>query len=305
MKKIILIPIIIAAVLTLLTLGFLGYFFWALNHHGQGEAKEVIIRQGQTTREISQLLKANNLIPSSWVFRIYAKYKHDLIQVGVYKLSPSQSTKEILDVLSAGKSSEYLITIPEGWRVTQIDEFLASKGIISAGDLLKVASADEGYLFPDTYRLLPKTSAKEIRQMMMDNFQRKTAGMGLTREQLILASIVEREAKFDEDRPKIAGVYLNRLERGMKLEADPTVQYAKGSWAPITTADYRSINSPYNTYLYIGLPPGPICNPGLKSIEAVIHPEKNGWLYFFQKTDGQTVFSATLEEHQENLKKYQ
>ena len=97
---------------------------------------------------------------------------------------------------------------------------------------------------------------------------------------------------------------MNRLDKGMKLEADPTIQYAKGSWNPIKVSDYRNTNSLYNTYQYLGLPPGPICNPGLKSIEAVMYPQKGDWLYFFNKEDGHAVFSATLQEHEDNLKKY-
>lgn len=302
MKKII---IIILAVFLTLVFSVFSYYSYTINHKSSGETKEFIVRQGQGTRQIAENLANEKIISSTLVFEIYAKLKGELIQVGVYKLSSSQSIKEILEILGSGKSSEYLVTIPEGWRVTQIDKELSQKGVITAGDLLKIASADEGYLFPDTYRLMPKTSAAEVRQMMLDNFQKKTEGLPITREKVILASIVEREAKFDEDRPKIAGVYLNRLDQGMKLEADPTVQYAKGSWEPIKTIDYHNVSSPYNTYLYPGLPPGPICNPGLASIEAVLNPPKNGWLYFFHKTDGHAVFSATLEEHEENLKKYQ
>jgi len=281
------------------------YFFWSINHRGAGVEREFIVRGGQSTQEIAQNLAKDGLISSATVFSLYTKIKGELIQVGVYKLSSSQNMKEILDILATGKASEYLITIPEGWRVTQIDDYLAKKGVITAGELIKIASADEGYLFPDTYRFLPNTPAFIVRQVMLENFAKKTAGFNPTRDQIILASIVEREAKFDEDRPKIAGVYLNRQGIQMKLEADPTVQYAKGNWQPITTADYRSVTSPYNTYLYPGLPPGPICNPGLKSIEAVLNPQKDGYLYFFHTSDGHAVFSTTLEEHQENLKKYQ
>jgi len=201
-----------------------------------------------------------------------------------------------------GKVQEYLVTIPEGWRLTQIDEYLAEKKIIKAGELIKIASADEGYLFPDTYRLPLDIKPEEIRKMMIDNFNKKTSQYKIDSQTVILASIVEREAKFDEDRPKIAGLYLNRLEQNMKLEADPTVQYAKGSWDPITTADYKNVISPYNTYLFAGLPPGPICNPGLKSIEAVLYPQKDGFLYFFHKADGHAVYSATQQEHEAKLK---
>lgn len=301
-KKIFLISLLI---LLLIVITILGYFYYALNHRSVGEEKEFIIQQGQSTQKIAQNLQNQSLISSALIFEIYTKMQGKLIQIGVYKISPEQNIKEILVILSEGKTSEDIVLIPEGWRVTQIDEYLANKGIINQGELTAIASADEGYLFPDTYRFLPKSDPQEIRKTMLDNFKKKTEGMEIKREAVILASIVEREAKFDEDRPKIAGVYLNRLEKQMKLEADPTVQYAKGSWAPITTADYRSVNSPYNTYLFVGLPPGPICNPGLKSIEAVLHPDKNGYLYFFQTKDGHTVFSATLEEHEAKLKQSQ
>lgn len=286
-------------------IGLAIYFCIAINSHGKGEEKSIVIKSGQSTREIAQNLENQGVISSATVFVLYAKLKNEMIQVGVYKLSRAENMKEIMTILADGKASEYLVTIPEGWRLTQIDKYLAEKGVISAGELEKIASSNEGYLFPDTYRFLPKIPAAEVRQTMLDNFQKKTVGLNPTRENIILASIVEREAKFDEDRAKIAGVYLNRLEKGMKLEADPTVQYAKGSWDPIKTSDYRSVISAYNTYLNIGLPSGPICNPGLESIKAVLNPEKNGYFYFFHKKDGHAVFSATLEEHEANLEKYQ
>lgn len=300
-KKIIL---ILLGLILALIISLVIYFYVSINSRGQGEEKDFVIKSGQSTREVAQNLQDQGIIASANVFTLYARLKSGFIQVGVYKLSRQQNIKEILAILVEGKASEYLVTIPEGWRLTQIDEHLAEKKVIAAGELNKIASSNEGWLFPDTYRFLPKSPASEIRQMMLDNFQKKTAGLNPTRDNIILASIVEREAKFDDDRAKIAGVYLNRLEKGMKLEADPTVQYAKGSWKAITTADYRNVISSYNTYLNSGLPPGPICNPGLKSIEAVLHPEKNGWLYFFHKSDGHAVFSATLQEHEENLKKY-
>ena len=301
-KKILLIVLII---IVTVGVGFEIYFLRIINQKGEGEKKSIIIEQGQSTKEIAQNLKKENLITSAFVFEYYAKLRAELIQVGIYWLSPSQSIKEILEILAAGDVSEYQVTIPEGWRLTQIDEQLAEKGIISAGQLVSIASAEEGYLFPDTYRFLPDSKPEAVLKIFKDNFAKRTAGLNLSRENLILASIVEREAKFDEDRAKIAGVYLNRLEKGMKLEADPTIQYAKGSWDPIKQSDYKTNSSTYNTYLYEGLPPGPICNPGLKSIEAVLSPEKNGFLFFFHTSDGRAVYSTTAEEHAENLKKYQ
>ena len=285
-------------------LGIISYFVYGFYRTlAQEIEKEFIIKTGQSTHEIADNLKGDGLIQSSSWFILYARLNRDSIQAGIYKLSSKMGIKGIYETLTSKEASEYFITIPEGWRVTQIDKLLSDKKIINAGELTLFALSDEGYLFPDTYRFLPSSEASQIRQEMIDNFNKKVASLKPSRDTIILASIVEREAKFDEDRPKIAAVYLNRLAKGMKLEADPTVQYAKGSWDEIKVSDYRSVKSPYNTYLYAGLPPGPICNPGLKSIEAVLYPDKNDYLYFFHKSDGHAVYSTTIEEHEENLKK--
>ncbi|MGA2666850.1 MAG: endolytic transglycosylase MltG [Patescibacteria group bacterium] len=271
----------------------------------KAKARDFTIKSGETTREIAASLKTGSFIRSSTLFLVEVKIRGGFIQAGVYKISPAESLGQICLDLINKKSSEDEVTIPEGWRVTQIDALLAAKGIITAGSLTRIASGDEGYLFPDTYFFLPKTDPLEIRQTMLDNFDKKTSGLNINTQTIILASIVERESKFDEDRPQIARVFLNRLAINMKLQADPTVQYAKGSWDPITTADYQNVNSSYNTYLYTGLPPGPICNPGLKSIEAAIHPAKSDYLYFFDTKDGHAVFAQTLQEQIDNLKNNQ
>ena len=260
------------------------------------------VKAGEGTREIGQNLKNENLIKSAWLFDGVIYTKKWLLQTGVYHITPEMNLIDIAKLIHEGKVEEYLVTIPEGWRVTQIDAELAEKGLIKKGELTKIATANEGYLFPDTYRLPKDTTAEKIKNLMIENFKNKTKDMKVTSQTIILASIVEREAKFDEDRPKIAGVYLNRLEQGMRLEADPTIQYGKGDWEPITVADYKNFESPYNTYLHAGLPPGPIANPGLKSIEAVIFPQKDGYYYFFHDASGHAVFSKTYEEHLVKLK---
>jgi len=138
---------------------------------------------------------------------------------------------------------------------------------------------------------------------MQSNFTERTKDYQPSKDDIILASIVEREAKNDEDRAKIAGVFINRLEKNMYLGADPTIQYAKGDWELLTSKDLK-IDSPYNTYINKGLPPTPICNPGLESIKAVKNPEKNGWYYFFHLQDGTTIFSKDAAEHDANKAKY-
>lgn len=298
MKKTIIISAIFVVILIVGLLVYLTFYKTA--------AKDftISIKQGDSTSKIAQNLKNEKAIFSPLIFTLYVYQRHWYLQSGVYKIKSDMTMPQIIKTLKNGDVQEYLVTIPEGWRLTQIDDELTQRGIIKKGDLIKIASSDEGYLFPDTYRLPLNITVGEIRDEMIRNFNLKTAEFKTTRGALIIASLVEREAKFDEDRPIIAGVYWNRLKIGMKLEADPTVQYAKGSWDAITSADYHNVDSPYNTYLYAGLPPGPICNPGIKSIQAAMFPEKNDWLFFFHKDDGHAVYSKTFEEHQSNLKKY-
>lgn len=263
----------------------------------------VEISEGETTFEIADALKAKNLIRSSWLFASYAKFNKATLLPGIYHLRQSMNFDQIIEQISSGNVQEYKITIPEGWRINQIAQYLQDKKITEYDDFMEAAVDKEGYLFPDTYRIAVDTSAKSVVKTMEDNFFRRTEGLGVSKEKLILASIIEREAKNDEERAKIAGVYQNRLDKNMELEADPTVQYAKGNWEAPTVSDYTKIDSPYNTYLHKGLPPGPICNPGLASIQATINPEKHDYFYFFH-TDGKTIFSKTSEEHDANKKKY-
>lgn len=262
------------------------------------------VKQGMSTRQVAKNLYEKNLISSPAVFSLYVYSRHFLLQPGQYDLTSSMNMIKIVETLRS-ESLGQNITIPEGYRLTQIDELLSEKGLIQQGDLTSIATADEGKLFPDTYRYQKNITVAEIRQTMLDNFNKKTEDLNggkVTKDVLAIASIVEREAKFDEDRARMAGVYWSRLDIGMKLEADPTIQYGKGSWDPITLADYKNFISPYNTYLHEGLPPTPICNPGLKSIEAALMPVKDGSLFFFTQSDGHAVFSKTFVEHQKKLK---
>ena len=261
------------------------------------------VNKGQSISTISQELQQKKLIKSALIFKFYVWLTGGNILPGVYYLKSNMTAKEIAETLSSGKINENKITIPEGWRVTDIADYLAKNNLADKNDFIVKAANLEGYLFPDTYRLAKDATASNIVKLLNDNFYTKTKSLNPTKDQLILASIVEREAKFDKDRATIAGVYQNRLNDGMKLEADPTVQYAKGDWS-ILSLDDLTINSPYNTYLNTGLPPTPICNPGLASIKAAINPEKNDYFYFFHLADGTTIYSKTLDEHNANLAKY-
>jgi UPF0755 protein len=245
---------------------------------------------------------------------------------------------EIIEALQHGRLEEIAVTVPEGWRAEQIAEVLAEEMSVDGEaflDLVQGRHFDyeflqdwppeatlEGVLFPDTYLLQVQPTALDIIERMLANFdQRFTAEMrqaAVEQEMTIyrvvtLAAIVEREAVVAKERPVIAGVFLNRLEEGMKLEADSTVQYAMGyqedagQWwkTPVTLEEFAQVDSPYNTYLHRGLPPGPICNPGLASIQAVLEPVESDYLYFFARGDGSHAFAETFEEHLQNQQKYQ
>ncbi len=257
-----------------------------------------------STKILSENLKSQGFIKSSLAFELYAKYKKFKLQSGQYELSGSMSVANIANKIASGEVAQFKVTFPEGWRLEQIADRLEARKIVSKDDFLKAAAGQEGYLFPDTYFIKSGMSAEDIVSLMKNNFKNRTANLVVTPDIVILASIVEREASKNDDRSQIAAVYANRLKLGMKMEADPTVQYAKGSWAAITQSDYHNVESPYNTYLQPGLPPGPICNPGLLSLEAATKPAQNDYLYFFHTKDGRTVFSKTFAEHDSNLAKY-
>jgi len=209
----------------------------------------------------------------------------------------------------AVKKSDISITIIEGKRREEIANQLETAGITTASDFLAASTDDEGYLFPDTYRFFPNTSAADVVTKMHNDFDQRVGQSQPTKDQLILASIVEREASNDAERPIIAAVYLNRLRIGMKLQSDPTVQYSKDTidlaagtltkfWQPITAADYTAVNSLFNTYQISALPPAPICNPGLASIQAAEKPASidSADIYFYEK-NGQLLLAKTLAEH--------
>jgi UPF0755 protein len=204
---------------------------------------------------------------------------------------------------------DYAVTIPEGWRREQIALQLEEQGICTAASFIQASATKEGYLFPDTYRFFKDTPAPEVVQRMTTTFTKRTEGLNPTRDQIILASIVERESGGGNDRELIAGVYANRMAIGMALQADPTIQYALENtgalkkkvtdyWQPILRSDYDRNLAPYSTYTVAGLPPTPIANPGLASIKAAINPEKHAYYYFLHTKDGTILPSKTLAEHE-------
>lgn len=298
------------------------------------------IEPGENVVTIAQHLEHVGLIGDAELFRRLAQYwsADEDIQAGVYSLSPSMTMQEIMRELQHGRVATISVTIPEGWRIEEIAALLEEKDVAPAEEFIREARISrvdyellqdrppgspnslEGFLFPDTYHFSKEITVQRIIEIMVNNWdqrvpealRRKADDIELSLyETVILASIVEREAVVPEERPLIASVYLNRLQEGMRLQADPTVQYAKGYdeetgrwWSPMTREEFNTVESPYNTYLNPGLPPGPICNPGLASLEAVLEPEPSDYLFFLARGDGSHVFSRTYEEHLRNEKRY-
>lgn len=297
---------IIALILFIAIVAVVGVFISNLGAVGAQESTktEFVVVEGMSTSDVANKLEQAGLIKNSFSFFVYIKLIGGKILPGTYEVTKSQSASSIGWMLGSGKYKTARVTIIEGWRVTQMAEYLAEdKKLTNVADFSEKATPFEGYLFPDTYEVRIDISSDELIKLMRDNFKDKTASLRITPETIILASIVEREAQSQSDRAPIAGVYSNRIKIDMKLDADPTIQYAKGSWKSITRNDYQSVISPYNTYLNKGLPPGPICSPGLASIEAAVNPANHDYLFFFH-AKGQTHFSKTLAEHSAKVAQY-
>ncbi len=277
--------------------------------------KIFIIDQGQGVREIAKNLKEEGLIKDQIVFFLLTKQMglDQKIQAGDYRLFPSMTADQIAKELTHG-TLDIWVTIPEGQRAGQIAEALKDKMPEYQESWDQELEDNEGYLFPDTYLFPKESDIDTIISIMKGNFESKyqtidSKGSGLSKEELVtLASLIEREAKHDQDRAMVASVIHNRLSQGMKLDIDATIQYAQGKvngkwWTPITQDDY-TMNSPYNTYLINGLPPGPISNPGLSSLQAAANPSETDYLYYITDKNGINRYGKSFAEHQANIKKY-
>lgn len=277
-----------------------------------GAPMRVEVPEGLSARQTAELLGKQGVVQSVFVFRLLLKVtgfdRH--LKPGAYTLRRHEWPTVVARKLTLGLTDDVKVTIPEGFMASQIAERLEKAGIADAGEFLKVVAARrlEGRLFPSTYHFPPGYGAEKAAAMMTAEFDREIGAAyananpkpALTLDQaLTLASIVEREAVLKTERPVIAAVYLNRLNKKMRLQADPTVQYALGTgqWKKgLTRADLQ-LESPYNTYVHFGLPPGPICSPGLESFKGVLSPAKTSALYFVADMTGGHMFSETNEEH--------
>lgn len=318
-----------------------AWFFVQLQpvDRAQTETVTLTVEAGTGLRSIANQLKQASLIRNRLAFQIavgLAGLSKDL-QAGTFELSPASSATAIARQLAgASGAREVTVTILEGWTNRQIGELLEQKGIGTAEAFLAATNTTdsrailpddrfdflagrsstaslEGYLFPDTYRFFPDATPAEVIKKMLTNFNTKVAvglrdnlaasGRSLF-DVLRLASIVEREVRTDRDRRLAADIFLRRLAAGIALQSDATVNYATGKSALQPTIADTEVDSPYNTYRYPGLPPGPIGNPGLSSISAVLKPEPNENLYFLTDASGTVYYAKTFEEHLENKRTY-
>lgn len=284
---------------------------------------EVTIESGETLQEVASELEEKGVIASSWLFEWYARIRgldHDVV-AGTFFLEPENSILGALrKVTTPQAGDERQLTFLEGWSLREISSYLVEQGLISSADELYTITgypvdADnlEGYLFPDTYRIFTDATAQDVVDKMLETFEQKVtqemrdeiARQGKTlHEVIIMASILEREARGEEDLGMVADIFWRRYEIGMALQSCASVNYVTGKSDPAISYEDQQIDSLYNTYQYPGLPPGPIANPGLDAIEAAIYPTANDYWYFLNDEEGGTHYATTNEEHATNKALY-
>lgn len=295
----------------------------------EGPPAIVYIEPRTGVQGIVERLHAAGVIRSRWAFLVVAYVEGSLtrLQAGEYEFTRGMSLLEILHRLESGRVITHQVTIPEGFSAQEIAQLLASERLVDAGRFMALvrdpdlagrlgmpAASLEGYLFPDTYRLSRGMGEEEVlrimvarfRQMLPPDFDAQAERLNLDpRGMVTLASLIEKEAKQDRERPLISAVFYNRLRRNMPLQSDPTAVYGMASARRRVRAVDLQRKTPYNTYLNAGLPPGPIANPGLASLLAALHPARVNFLYFVAKNDGSHFFSRTLEQHLQAVRSYQ
>lgn len=305
---------IIAAILVAIKVALVFYTPY------QGQTELFTIRPGEGFSSINGRLASKNLIPSARLFHYYTKYYKDSLnkfKAGTYEIKDGNHMGDILETLTNGVPLLSKVTFPEGKNMFEMGKILEGEGITSYEDFVKEcrdqeniellgvdAPSVEGYLFPDTYKFAPKTPAREIVRAMIRVYKNKVKNLDFStsflnkHQVVILASIVEKETGAKWERPTIAGVYLNRLKKKMRLQADPTTIY--GIWENFDgnlKKKHLLQKTDYNTYKMGGLPLGAIANPSLAAIKAVLNPEAHNYIYFVSKNDGTHVFTPTYKEH--------
>ncbi len=333
----------ILAVLLILVIAVVAWLAWALYLPVQPSGtKFVLLRPGSSSRHIADELHSAGVIRSARAFLLMHYALGRTLKAGEYKFDREATARQIHDRLARGDIYVHTVTIPEGFNVFDIAGVVQLAGLGSAQDFLNAVKADvvfirdldpkattlEGYLFPDTYGFTKTQSMHDMIAIMVHRFRRAAEQLGMIcptnqlqavsvtgaaaacpdiHAVVTMASIVEKETAVPPERPVVAGVYYNRLQRGIALAADPTVIYAALVSGRYTGAIHQSdlqFDSPYNTYRHAGMPPGPIANPGRASLQAALHPDQNDFLYFVSDGNGHHRFARTLDEHSRNVAAY-
>ncbi|MFA5021492.1 MAG: endolytic transglycosylase MltG [Patescibacteria group bacterium] len=329
---------LILSIIIITVVGGVAYYFYDIGvpNSKDSQTRIFIVPQGLGSTKISQELKKNGFINNDIIFELYVWINgiSSKLQPGTYDLAGNLNIKEIANILSHGKgvTREISLTFIEGWNNKKVAEELVKDNITTAKDFFDVVQkkADwwdkydfldskprnldlEGYLFPDTYSIFRDAKVQDIVEKMLDNFGKKLTPelrqeiekQGKTVHQIItMASIIEKEVSVDSDRKMVADIFYKRLAINMPLQSDATVNYITGGSSVRPTYSDINIDNLYNTYKYKGLPPGPICNPGLSAILAAIYPTPNQYYYFLTTPDGQVIYSKTNEEHAKAKAKY-
>ena len=333
------------AAIVVLTLAIVFVSQRALFHYlnnasaSNGQQVTFVVADSESVNSVASRLQDAGLIRSGTYFKLKMRLSNadSKLKAGRFTLQEGMSVNQIIDALTTADNVQVInVRFQEGWRTEQYAEQLVQAGLIQTTDQFTQAIQNgtwsydflasrpnenslDGFLFPDTYQFRADATPDDIVNTMLQNFearvpaaeQAKAQDLGMNLYQvMIVASIVEREAVVPDERPIIASVYYNRLKQNMPLQADPTVQYAMGTtsnWWPEVTPDDLNVQSPYNTYQTPGLPPGPICNPSLASIDAALNPAQTDYLYFVAKGDGSGshVFAKTYDEQLQNIQKYE
>ncbi len=320
---------------------FLLFFFWQAIYSpqasGPAEAKLFSIEKGHGLFQIAYNLEERGVVKNKILFEIYMILKGEAgeLKAGKYLLISSMNIPQIAEKFVSGDVLKIKITIPEGFTLEQIDARLTENGLIESNEFINAQlsfinnqlppinaqlsfinnqlSSLEGFLFPDTYYFSGQENIEQITKIFLDNFDKKL-NSELKREIerqdktifeiVTMASLIEKEVKTPVDKQIVSGILWKRLNAGMPLQVDATIAYIIGKNTVKISREETKIDSPYNTYKYLGLPLGPICNPGIDSVKAAIYPEKSGFWYYLSTPEGETIFSRTLEEHNIAKAKY-
>jgi UPF0755 protein len=313
------------AFLLLLALAVAGVAAWLVyapfGPAASGNPIYVDIAPGSGTQSMAAQLQNAGAIRSRYAFLILRVFKGGILKAGEYRFDHPAPATEVYSRIVRGDVYTIAVTIPEGYNIFDIadainkaglvprDKFLAAERADTAliSDLSPNAASLEGYLFPDTYRFPHHITPEKVLSTMVHRFRVVATQLGINDDvarDVTLASLVEKEVSQDSERPMVAGVFANRLEKNMPLATDPTIIYAallNDRWRGTIYASDLKFDSPYNTYLHAGLPPGPICNPGLAALKAALSPAKTDYLYFVADGQGHSVFSATLAQHNQHV----